>query len=642
MRHHGDGTRHPCLSSSTFANPVFDGAGEGGEDKHEEEGSNTTSGGGRRRRESGVGALVPVRLSDDYTNNGNGAVLQVQTYAEQYNLDSNSNGDSGNSRVRQLVYSIPVQAAVTLLIIFDAVLLAVDLSLNVQDKGSLQWVDAVTAAILILLIGEVALRYVADGHSRFCRDLWNFVDLAVLLASLALVFTGLEEEGRIAAVGYFGRTVRQLIRLSRVVRLFTRAKGAAEAQAVAARRIIGGNKKRFVDQSFDLDLVYITPNIIAMSCPCEGRREYYRNPLREVARFLQERHKQAFHVYNFCPELPYRHEPLGGRVTCFDVQDHTPPRLAQLCRFCSECFDFLIDNSNTGDAMLDVTRVAAVHCRGGKGRTGTAVAAYLLYSGQCSTANEALDLFARRRTDLTKSGKLQGVKNPSQRRYVRYFDQYLKQQRLALQARLSTRGDDAAPPTTPAGVPHPLPMPSARPIRLERLCGRDVLCPSYFPRADGLRLKVTVSCISDENESAFLGDAESDAGPVINATGSGFDINLGGFRVGGNVRVNLWNADEYRAVGKRRKKTMGIVRRFLDAGTPMETAGGDDGEEELCEAGKEPGILAFFWVHTAMMAGSGDTVVLTVGQLDKANKLKNKLIHPDGQIVLKLKYDEMV
>ena len=46
----------------------------------------------------------------------------------------------------------------------------------------------------------------------------------------------------------------------------------------------GENKKRFVDleQNFDLDLVYVCPQLIAMSVPAVGKLSLYRNPLTEV------------------------------------------------------------------------------------------------------------------------------------------------------------------------------------------------------------------------------------------------------------------------------------------------------------------------------------------------------------------------
>jgi len=69
--------------------------------------------------------------------------------------------------------------------------------------------------------------------------------------------------------------------------------------------------------------------------------------------------------------------------------------------------------------------VIAVHCKGGKGRTGTMISVALLKTGVCQTADEALALFAEGRTDLRHGKTYQGVETPSQTRYVGYYDKIL-------------------------------------------------------------------------------------------------------------------------------------------------------------------------------------------------------------------------
>jgi hypothetical protein len=66
--------------------------------------------------------------------------------------------------------------------------------------------------------------------------------------------------------------------------------------------------------------------------------------------------------------------------------------------------------------------VAVVHCKAGKGRTGTVICSYLLFEKICATPEESLEYFKKMR-----SGEKQtSVDEPSQVRYIGYFHEYLQ------------------------------------------------------------------------------------------------------------------------------------------------------------------------------------------------------------------------
>ena len=65
---------------------------------------------------------------------------------------------------------------------------------------------------------------------------------------------------------------------------------------------------------------------------------------------------------------------------------------------------------------LIIENVVAVNCKAGKGRTGTLICCYLLYSGRFTSPDQALRYYKQKR--FSTGG---GVTQPSQVRYVHYF-----------------------------------------------------------------------------------------------------------------------------------------------------------------------------------------------------------------------------
>jgi phosphatidylinositol-3,4,5-trisphosphate 3-phosphatase and dual-specificity protein phosphatase PTEN len=95
----------------------------------------------------------------------------------------------------------------------------------------------------------------------------------------------------------------------------------------------------------------------------------------------------------------------------YTFYDHEAPEWATVIPFCQSVHEWLTKDSKN---------VAIIHCKAGKGRTGTFIAAYMLYAQMFKSATQSLTHYAETRT-LNKKG----VTIPSQKRYVYYLDTFV-------------------------------------------------------------------------------------------------------------------------------------------------------------------------------------------------------------------------
>ncbi|GJN93238.1 hypothetical protein Rhopal_006285-T1 [Rhodotorula paludigena] len=141
------------------------------------------------------------------------------------------------------------------------------------------------------------------------------------------------------------------------------------------RRIVSGRKARYTEGGFDLDLVQLTERIIIMGYPAEGFASLYRNKRSDVLRFL-EPYEGHYRIFNLCPRSENSYDAAamthhGGEsaVQRFPWPDHHPPPLSLI--------PLMVDAVRRWyDA--DERNVVVIHCKAGKGRSGSFALAFLL------------------------------------------------------------------------------------------------------------------------------------------------------------------------------------------------------------------------------------------------------------------------
>ena len=561
-------------------------------------------------------------------------------------------------RCHRHLSGIKWQLALILICCLDVAMLVVESA----NGSSNVLVHVVTALVLSAFVLDIAIRfYTYRTRLLACHSaasVWFYFDVLVVGASVIFFFwalaiaeeaTSTAASATPAAAARGAKALRGVIlalRWMRSARFATKLLPTSNAGRRAARRITSQNKRRYVDleRGIDLDLAYLVPSkLIAMSLPAMGLSALYRNPLSEVARFLEARHGKpaGYTIINCCPEHPYPVDKfVSGEVVRFDIQDHTPPTMEQFCEFLNLLHD------------IPEERLVAIHCRGGKGRTGSMCCAWLLYSRMCVDADDALAFFALMRTELSLGKRrLQGVDTPSQRRYIHQLHALLSEQGAYMSvARGSVTDGDAS-----GGLASPSPRPLATLSThadddIETASAKGLVRPPASPRLALMSLELSgwwakppkhsLVCTVHVDRQVVHWSAPVDPG---DAAASTVTFDLGGFIAAGDLRVSVFDLDAVRAERARRERK-GLSPRLPFDDSKHGPWGATGGPVEDCAkrviAGKEVGCAFFLLFHSGFANLQSGCLPVPLQMMDKAFKNKRNRYQPEGIATLKFQAGE--
>lgn len=162
--------------------------------------------------------------------------------------------------------------------------------------------------------------------------------------------------------------------------------------------------------------------VIATSGPASAYpKRVYRNPTDELVRWLDKQHPDQWYIWEFRAEgTGYPDEEVHNRIHHFPFPDHHPPPFAVIPQLVASMRNWLLDESIPDEERNK--RVAVIHCKAGKGRTGTMLVSYLM-SEEGWGRTRALRQFTKTRM---RSGFGKGVTIASQKRYVKYVEKWVK------------------------------------------------------------------------------------------------------------------------------------------------------------------------------------------------------------------------
>ena len=166
-----------------------------------------------------------------------------------------------------------------------------------------------------------------------------------------------------------------------------------------------------------------SPIVVVTSGPSSvWPKKAYRNPTDQLVKFLDKKHGEDWSIFEFRAEgTGYPDSEVYNRIHHFPWPDHHPPPFAIIPNLMAAMRNWIqrLDEPNV-DGENKKHRVAVVHCKAGKGRSGTTACSYLI-SEEGWKKEDALERFTARRM---RAGFGNGVSIPSQLRWVGYVDRW--------------------------------------------------------------------------------------------------------------------------------------------------------------------------------------------------------------------------
>lgn len=144
-------------------------------------------------------------------------------------------------------------------------------------------------------------------------------------------------------------------------------------------------------------------------------------------KFLDYKHGTKWAIWEFRAEgTGYPDSEVYNRIRHFPWPDHHPPPFALIPNIMASMHDWLKGPES------EKGRTIVVHCKAGKGRSGTSACSYLI-SEEGWTVEDALTSFTSRRM---RSGFGSGVCIPSQLRWLSYVDWWTKHRKVYIERQI--------------------------------------------------------------------------------------------------------------------------------------------------------------------------------------------------------------